>query len=151
MSNINKVSDRFREIRTLLDLTQQGLADRLLLSRNYITQIETGTRTPSPRVLSAAEALLTKAHTANVDTGHHLISGRPPDSRVDEPSARYETVASRIPLDRRMPTRADCEDLLQQVLDAAEAEGSPENIPVIYHRLKKQFPPDEWGTQKETE
>lgn len=43
-----------------------------------------------------------------------------------------------------MPTRADCESYLRTVLDNAERDGAPENIPAIYHRLKKQFPPDEW-------
>lgn len=45
---------------------------------------------------------------------------------------------------RPMPTRHDCESYLRRVLDAAQDEGSPENIPAIMHRLKKTFPMDEF-------
>lgn len=77
----------------------------------------------------------------------HLKSGGRGSPMLEEPRANYGQVAPRIPIDKRMPTRSDCEALLQQLLDAAEAEGSPENIPVIYHRLKKQFPLDEWAQE----
>jgi transcriptional regulator with XRE-family HTH domain len=55
----NIIPDRFREIRTLLGgLTQQQLADRLALSRNYIAKIESGKKEPSTRVLRSLEDLL---------------------------------------------------------------------------------------------
>lgn len=44
----------------------------------------------------------------------------------------------------RMPNRADCEEYFRSILDAAEREGSPENMPAIYRALKKQFPLSEW-------
>jgi transcriptional regulator with XRE-family HTH domain len=54
----NTHSERFREIRKLLGLTQQQLADRLLITRNYVAQIESGfKKEPSARVLRDLELL----------------------------------------------------------------------------------------------
>ena len=157
VSKVNNSSARFREIRDELDLTQQELAERLLLSRNYIAQIEMGVREPSVRVVGAAEALLAKAHRANragaaVDIPH-LKTGVPRAAQLEEPSDRYGTVASRIPQQRSPSTRADCEAYAQELFDAASLSKDPNAWPVILHRLKKQFPLEEWpeaGPESET-
>lgn len=61
MDKINKYAARFQEVRKKLDLTQQALADRLLLSRNFIAKIESGAAEPSARTLSSLEALLNES------------------------------------------------------------------------------------------
>lgn len=50
-------AERFREVRSRLGITQQRLADELLLTRNYIAKIESGLQEPSPRALMALESL----------------------------------------------------------------------------------------------
>lgn len=58
MEKINKTADRFRKVRADLGITQQQMADRLMLSRNFIAKIESGLAEPSARTLSSLESLL---------------------------------------------------------------------------------------------
>lgn len=59
-------------------------------------------------------------------------------------------VASRLPLDSRSPsTRADVQDYLQQLFEAAEQSGNPNAWPIIHDRLKKRFPLNEWEESPE--
>lgn len=45
------MKSRFKQIRNELGLTQQAFAEKLEMSRNFIAQIETGTRIPSERTI----------------------------------------------------------------------------------------------------
>ncbi len=128
-----------------MKLDQDAMGDEIGLSREWVSKLETGKEKPSERVRLKVEKIeREQLHKREASLTHLKLGGLP---RAVETGSRgnYEPVASRIPLDKRMPTRTDCEMLLQQVLDTAETEGAPENIPVIYHRLKKQFPLEEWN------
>lgn len=46
------MNGRIKEIRLAHELTQEQFADKLGLSRNFITQLENGTKQPSERTLS---------------------------------------------------------------------------------------------------
>lgn len=46
------MKERIKEIRLALGLTQEQFADKLGLSRNFITQLENGSKQPSERTLS---------------------------------------------------------------------------------------------------
>lgn len=46
------MNERIKELRKQLGLTQEEFASRLSLSRNYIAQIEIGTKVPSERTIS---------------------------------------------------------------------------------------------------
>ena len=65
MANIGKVSTAAalsRETRRALGgLTQKAFAAHLLVSRNYISQIEAGLKTPSPRLQAQMKQMLTKS------------------------------------------------------------------------------------------
>jgi transcriptional regulator with XRE-family HTH domain len=169
MGKVSSHADLSRALRKALGgITQAQLAAKLLVSRNYVSQIEAQLKTPSPRLVAQMQAMLTASaplvSTAaqiafaadeddefGPDQRRHLKTGGSPAPGGGQPRGSHEPVASRIPIEKRMPTRSDCEDLLNLVLDAAQAEGSPENIPVIYHRLKKQFPLDEWKPTRKDE
>lgn len=45
------MKDRFKELRETLSLTQQKFADRLNISRNFVAQIEIGSKIPSERTI----------------------------------------------------------------------------------------------------
>lgn len=45
------MKDRFKELRETLSLTQQKFADRLDISRNFVAQIEMGSKIPSERTI----------------------------------------------------------------------------------------------------
>ena len=43
------MKDRFKELRKELNVTQQEFADKLKISRNFVAQIEMGSKVPSDR------------------------------------------------------------------------------------------------------
>lgn len=45
------MKDKFKELRETLSLTQQKFADRLNISRNFVAQIEMGSKIPSERTI----------------------------------------------------------------------------------------------------
>lgn len=45
------MNSRIKELRKELSLTQQEFADKLNISRNYVAQIEIGTKVPSTRTI----------------------------------------------------------------------------------------------------
>lgn len=62
MRKVSNPADLSRELRTALgNLTQAELAAKLLVSRNYISQIEAGLKKPSKRLLAQMEELLTES------------------------------------------------------------------------------------------
>lgn len=48
---VRELKDRFKELREALSLTQQKFADRLDISRNFVAQIEMGSKIPSERTI----------------------------------------------------------------------------------------------------
>lgn len=46
------MNDRIKELRKMLNLTQAEFASKIGLSRNFIAQMETGTRFPSDRTIA---------------------------------------------------------------------------------------------------
>nr|DAV62851.1 MAG TPA: helix-turn-helix domain protein [Caudoviricetes sp.] len=46
-----KLKDRFKELRKELNVTQQEFADKLKISRNFVAQIEMGSKVPSDRTI----------------------------------------------------------------------------------------------------
>lgn len=62
MDKVSRAADLSRELRKALGgITQAELAAKLLLSRNYISQIEAALKTPSQRVLSQMTQLLAES------------------------------------------------------------------------------------------
>lgn len=45
------MNNRFKEIREAFSITQQQFADKINLSRNFVAQIEMGTKIPSERTI----------------------------------------------------------------------------------------------------
>lgn len=144
--------DRFRLVRSHLDLDQDQMGRKLGVSREWVSKLERGKEEPSFEMqtklermesevgLRKSEPLLPSGKTRR---GEPLVQEGPSAS-----SPRYGLADPDLgAAGRPMPTRKDCEDLLRRVLDAAQGEGSPENIPVIFHRLKKQFPMEEWESR----
>jgi transcriptional regulator with XRE-family HTH domain len=86
-SNMEKKSnpaELSRALRSALGgLTQLELATKLLLSRNYISHIEAGLKSPSARVLAQMESLLSLANSESVRKEH------PPSYAVKEEQAPY--------------------------------------------------------------
>lgn len=46
------MNERFKQIRKALRMTQDEFSSKISLSRNFIAQIESGTKTPSDRTIS---------------------------------------------------------------------------------------------------
>lgn len=46
------MKDRFKELRKELNVTQQEFADKLKISRNFVAQIEMGSKVPSDRTIN---------------------------------------------------------------------------------------------------
>lgn len=46
------MNERIKNLRKTLDLTQEAFSTKIGLSRNFIAQVEIGTRTPSDRTIS---------------------------------------------------------------------------------------------------
>ncbi len=55
--DLKNVGRRICTIRNNYTLTQQQMADRLLISRNYLSEIENGRRVPTGPILVALEAI----------------------------------------------------------------------------------------------
>jgi transcriptional regulator with XRE-family HTH domain len=158
-----------------LKIDQESMGRQLGVSREWISKLERGHETPSQAIQAAIDRLEVETGIRKREPTPTPLHKLPPsaaafeaDEDFDEARFRdqlhrehlekqklYEpTIASEAPRPwppaRRMPTREDCEGYLRRVLDAAVAEGSPENIPAIYHRLKRQFPVDEFQTPTPT-
>lgn len=142
MGKVSTPADLSKSLRKALGgITQAELATKLLLSRNYISQIEASLKSPSDRVLAQMENMLTQA-TSTVSKKPRVEM--PPQWTVEEHGPQ-PMVASRLsPTPGAPSTRADCEALFADLLDAAERSGNPNAFPVIHDRLKKKFPLAEW-------
>jgi len=142
----NTVPDRFRQIRGQLGLTQQQLADRLFLSRNYIAKIESGVQEPSARVLRDLELLRVDSGNSASLQHHYRDSG----SREAPPVGMVEERTSPM-VDPRFQPRSDptpqmCFDHFQRFL--ALAAEQPGGVGYTWHQLQKHFPLDEFEERK---
>lgn len=88
MEKVSKPADLSRLLRQSLgNITQGELAARLLLSRNYISQIEAGLKSPSERVLAQMHSLLTQSSTPGPSVSIKE------DKRAEPPQAPYDELA----------------------------------------------------------
>lgn len=150
MGKVSIYPDLSRALRRALGgITQAGLAAKLLVSRNYISQIEAGLKIPSPRLVAQMERMLTES-TTQVSKTAALKSGGRAGAVEEAKVASYGGVASRIPQKRQPSTRQDCEDYFRQLMDRADLSDNPNAFPVIHDRLRKHFPLDEWDSPSES-
>ena len=111
-----KAGALFRATRDLLHCTQRELGQHLLLSQNYIAQIECGAKQPSPRILRDLDALRARLLPKGV-FGAAVAGGTTP-----------------------APTRDGCHAALDRVLD--EYEPQPGGLGYVAVMLQKTFPPE---------
>ncbi len=159
--SVHKYSARFREVRTLLGLTQAELGEKLFVSQNYIAQIESGRRTtPSMQLLNALESLAvsidpvnksTRTDTVKKGVNEYRETGSGRSLKIEEANSISDpVVAPRYPsADRSPSTRADVEEYMKLLIEAASNSGNPNAWPVLHDRLKKRFPLDEWLEESE--
>jgi len=58
MIDYEKIGQRIQSARTTLGLTQEALAERVQVSRNYVSQVETGKERPNLELLGKISAVL---------------------------------------------------------------------------------------------
>jgi len=73
--------------RKRLGLTQEEFARRLMVSRNYISQIESGKKKPALRLLRQIEALTKSTTVSPVDPGEPLSGGEKAAAALDDGAA----------------------------------------------------------------
>lgn len=131
-----------RSIRETLGVSQEELARRAMVSRNYISLIESGKKTPSLRLLRVLKSLLTSpaappAHKVTV-TPKHEVEIDPPviDARAEEVSAKG-WYGSRP---KGPATIEDCRAYFEELLHRALESGDANALPYIYRRLEEALP-----------
>lgn len=95
MHNPPSIADRVKRLRKGAGLTQAQFADRLLLSRDYISQIENG-REPGPRLVQQIEMLEKVGLPSDDSVGTpYLMNADKADTAdmlMEEPQASYGTI-----------------------------------------------------------
>ncbi|ACB76683.1 helix-turn-helix transcriptional regulator [Opitutus terrae] len=129
VGKVSKSADLSKSLRKALGgKTQAELAAALLVSRNYISQIEAGLKTPSPRLELQMRRMLTEATSRHADLG----------GKVEEPAAEYHTDTTEA---HTAPTAAQC---LRYMVDyLAAAQSIPGMLGSIWVELHRRFPIDE--------
>lgn len=135
----SEFSERTDQLAAALNISVSSLTDVLKISNGMLFGYRGGKNPISRKAWS-------KLESAEV---HLKAGGRGYPERADVPAGSPRYGLNEDAAARPMPTRADCESYLRTLLNAAEADGAPENIPAIYHRLKKLFPLAEWETKPE--
>lgn len=139
MDKENNIAERFRTIRRELDLTQDQLAKRLLISRNYVAKIEAGLQEPAVRLVRDLEALrvdsVNKASTSTIEEGRQQKYGErsPPSAPLQGQAPMRINPGFEPP--QAHPTRAMVEEYIRRYLDAAEK--IPGGIPHAMIELRK--------------
>jgi hypothetical protein len=127
------------------------MADYIGRSREWVSRLENDNGEFSTEVMRLIEDKEAVIQQHNDVTRDHLNSGGLPE-RVEEAQVSYSRgVASRIPERRAPSTREDCENYFRDLMAAAELSDDPNAFPVLLHRLKKEFPFDEWAETKPIE
>lgn len=135
---MSKTADHVRHIREALGISQEELARRVMVSRNYVSLIESGHKTPSPRLMRAIKELLIP-HTAPAGAHKVTVTG---ESAAPPPLAvREEEVGAY----GRPADRAACEAYFRARCDEAEASGDPNAFPYIAKTLERALPPGEFA------
>ena len=126
-----------RAIRSALGLTQSELATRLLLSRNYISHIEAGLKSPSVRILVQMEAMLSEA-TSRGGPSEHSNAGA-----VEEPQAPYLPSGAGGLSDPALAITEEIQAKVCAVVTAAN--GDPSRLGWINEQLAQHLrPPAHW-------
>lgn len=135
-------NEQLKLLRNRLGLNQVEMAERLGITREWLSKLETGDRAVSELVQLKLDAL---AKENSRHAAARLNSGVLPATASEKNAVLGGEVASRLPPESRSPsTRSDVQAYIQQLLEAAESSGNPNAWPVIHDRLKKRFPLDEW-------
>lgn len=134
-------SDKVRNLRKSYGLSQERFANRLGISRDYLSQLENG-REPS-RALKTLIETFERSGIGDADSVGNYRQGRPRDSVIEEEQA--SPMVSFAPGQQPgnpapQPTRADCERHFRRWLDRAENE--PGMIGYTWVMLQKHFSPD---------
>ena len=151
MPKVSTAAELSRQTRQALGgITQAKFAAILLVSRNYVSQIEAGLKKPSDRLEAQMHKLLTnagdadKVSTPNVleSAGNYRVSG----SGAAVPST---TMHTRLPtmLDPRFQPRAEptpemCTEYFEEYLRRAASEAG--GVGYVWIKLQKQFPLEEF-------
>lgn len=147
---MNKVSERFREVRKQLGITQQQLAERLLLTRNYVAKIESGAQEPAARVVRDLESLRVDYENTQSTSGvlnehasHYVHSrSRGPRGQPETPIGNSPMVDPRHAPRPAPPTKEECMAYLAEFLSRAEHE--PGGLGYAWRQLQKYLPLDEF-------
>jgi len=122
--------------RTRLGLNKKDMARRLELTPEWYGMLERGKKPLSKDIRLRLEHLI-----------RHQLESSSSISRLEESQASFGVVKSLLNTPKEPSNRGDCERYFQRLLDAAEESDNPNAYPVIYDRLQKKFPLDEWGNQ----
>jgi transcriptional regulator with XRE-family HTH domain len=129
---VSKPADYVRSIREALGISQEELARRVMVSRNYVSLIESGHKTPSPRLMSAIKAL--------------IIPHQAPAAHKVTVTTLLDAVCEEVGYDVTAPaSRATCEAYFRARCDEAEASGDPNVFPYILKTLERALPPGEFA------
>lgn len=146
----SNIADRFRAIRRRLGLNQTAMAERLMIDRSYLSQIETGKRKPSNRLVESL--LIIDPVNENVDKVHKQLAelGYPSDAgsaqkvNEEQPGYRKRGEPMRIREEYQLPREIDLQSVdqvieyLQPWMD--QAAKNPNVAPYILAQLKKALP-----------
>lgn len=119
---VSNDADLSRSVRERHGWTQAVLAAKLIVSRNYVSQIEAGLKTPSKRLRLAMEELLTK-HAAKAGQDAYFVSepsaepskGEPPIDQLKELSEISDALAFNRSSKAEMPIDHEHAALLQKL------------------------------------
>lgn len=139
----------------VLGLQNQEMARELRISPEWYSKVVNGKRPASIDLVLRLDDLVRrrgieqrlsqfKRERARDIGAEDLNLGPKLESHDASDRAVSEGVASRIPQKREPSTRADCERYFQHLMDAADLSDDPNAWPVILHRLKHEFPLEEW-------
>lgn len=132
-------NERLRSLRKILRLNQTGMAERLGITRVWLSMLENSSREVSELLQIKIERLECERQGGCVNR----VNGQLPHASGNGEGPALRTIDGR---GVAMPTRADCEAHFKAYLDAAEADGRPENFPYIFRQLRQGLPLDEWKT-----
>jgi len=146
------LKDRLQDALKALDIPKQEMASELRITPEWLSKILNGHHQGSEDIGLRLEDLLRRRGIESTsikrDSGNTRIPTAGSGTRRSDKPPRYGlTEPDSGAIEKRMPNRADCEALFRRILDAAEREGSPENVPVLYRLMKKhlasEFPVEE--------
>ena len=150
MEKNNKIADQFRATRRLLGLNQTAMAERLMIDRSYLSQIETGKRKPSNRLVESLLIIdpvnedVDKVHKQLTNLGYSSNAACAQKENEELPGYRKRGKPMRIQEEYQIPKAIDLQSV-DQVIDYLrpwmdEAAKNPNVAPYIVAQLKKALP-----------